>query len=70
MMREPVGVGDLVEISDKITKHWRDGASWGSLAIVAKVEGMMITLVCNTGVVRELPVQLSPQYLNVINETR
>lgn len=65
-----INIGDLVEISDKIAKHWRDGASWGSLALVAKVEGMMITLVCNTGVVRELPVQLSPEYLKVINETR
>ena len=62
--------GDLVRISEKITKHWRDGSQWGTLAIVAQVEGMMITLICNTGCVRELPVQLSPQYLSIINETR
>lgn len=69
-MIEDMKPGDLVRISDKIAKHWRDGEQWGSVAIVAKVEGMMITLVCNTGFIRELPVQLSPQYLNIINETR
>jgi len=62
--------GDLVRISEKIPKFWRDGSQWGNIAIVAKVEGMMITLVCNTGFIQELPVQLSPQYLSIINETR
>lgn len=62
--------GDLVEISYKITKYWKDGGSWGSIAIITRIEGMVITLVCNTGFIRELPVQLSPQYLKVINETR
>jgi hypothetical protein len=62
--------GDLVLVSDKITKHWKDGGSWGSLALITKIEGMMITLICNTGFIRELPVQLSSQYLKVINETR
>jgi hypothetical protein len=61
--------GDLVRISEKIPKFWRDGHQWGSIAIVAQVEGMMITLVCNTGFIRELPVQLSPQYLSSIDET-
>ena len=65
-----INTGDLVTISDNITKHWRDGTSWGSLALVTKVEGMMITLVCNTGLIKELPVQLSSQYLKVVNETR
>ena len=69
-MIEEMKPGDLVQISDKISKHWRDGSQWGTLAIVSRVEGMMITLVCNTGFIRELPVQLSPQYLTIINEIR
>lgn len=63
-------VGDLVKIDDRIQATWRDGEQWGSIAVVTRIEGMMITLVCNTGFIRELPVQLSPQYLKVINETR
>lgn len=62
--------GDLVEISDRIRSAWRDGHEWGFLAIVTKVEGMMISLLCDTGFVKEIPVQLSPQYLKVVNETR
>ncbi len=62
--------GDLVQISDSIMKHWREGHQWGYVAIVTKIEAMEITLLCNTGFVKELPVQLSPQYLKVINETR
>ena len=68
-MRIPVNVGDLVAISDSITKHWREGSQWGSVAIVTKIEAMEITLLCDTGLVKELPVQLSSQYLKVINET-
>ena len=60
--------GDLVKISARI-KNWPDGDLWGSVALVTRVEGMMITLLCNTGNVREIPMQLSPQYLEVIDET-
>lgn len=61
--------GDLVKISPRILS-WRNGDEWGTIAIASKIEGMMITLVCNTGNVRELPVQLASQYLEVVNETR
>lgn len=62
--------GDLVQISDSIAKSWRDGLQWGSFAVIIKIEAMEITLLCNTGFIKELPVQLSSQYLKVANETR
>lgn len=69
-MAKLMKAGDLVAISDSITKHWPQGHQWGFIAIITKIEAMEITLLCSTGFVRELPVQLSSQYLKVINEAR
>lgn len=63
--------GNLVKINSRI-HNWPRGTEWGTLAIVSKIEAMIVTLVCDTGFVKELPMQLVPQYLEVVggNEAR
>ena len=60
--------GDLVRVN--IPEAWPDHLEWGTTALVTDVRGMMIKLFCESGHVKELPVQISSRYLEVIREGR